>query len=229
MNDLFRTRMSLQGGNMAAALKTQSDKIMDATFTRGIEYRKCYIQDKDVTFPDQTLAGYKKAKAVFQGKEVYNPKKLNGFKPIDAKYQIHTYYSISGDQVDYYLQFRPLEHGRNPNVRVGSYIFIPNDLGIYELWLIVAKDDRPQFPQFYILKCNLLLKWEIGEKDWPSFEGRHVDVGSYVAWAVQRTQSSYNSGVWLDYDSSSVHLVTVYRNPSNCWKLLRAVLLQRGL
>lgn len=204
MNDLFRTRMSLQGGNMAAALKTQSDKIMDATFTRGIEYRKCYIQDKDVTFPDQTLAGYKKAKAVFQGKEVYNPKKLNGFKPIDAKYQIHTYYSISGDQVDYYLQFRPLEHGRNPNVRVGSYIFIPNDLGIYELWLIVAKDDRPQFPQFYILKCNLLLKWEIGEKDWPSFEGRHVDVGSYVAWAVQRTQSSYNSGVWLDYYVQSV-------------------------
>lgn len=204
MNDLFRTRMSLQGGNMSAALKTQSDKIMDATFTRSIEYRRCYIQNKDVIFPEQTLAGYKKAKAVFQGKEVYNPKKLSGFKPIDAKYQIHTYYSVSGDQVDYYLQFRPLEHGRNPNVRVGSYIFVPNDLGIYELWLIVAKDDRPQFPQFYILKCNLLLKWEIGEKDWPSFEGRHVDIGSYVGWAVQRTQSSYNSGVWMDYYAQSV-------------------------
>ena len=204
MYDLFNNRMKLQGHNVGEALKHQSDKIMDATFTNDVAYRKCFIQDKDVIFPEQTLAGYKKAKAVFNGKEVYNPQKLMGFEPIDAKYQIHSYVNISSDQVDYYLQFRPLEHGRNPNVRVGSYIFVPNDLGIYELWLIVARDDRPQFPQFYILKCNLLLKWEIGEKDWPSFEGRHVDVGSYVSWAVQRTQSSYNSGVWMDYYVQSV-------------------------
>lgn len=195
MYDLFNNRMKLQGHNVGEALKHQSDKVMDATFTNDVAYRKCYLQDKDVIFPEQTLAGYKKAKAVFNGKEVYNPKKLMGFEPIDAKYQIHSYVNISSDQVDYYLQFRPLEHGRNPNVRVGSYIFIPNDLGIYELWLIVARDDRPQFPQFYILKCNLLLKWEIEEKDWPLYEGKHVDVGTYFSWAVQRTQSSYNSGV----------------------------------
>lgn len=195
MYDLFKTRMALQGRNMGEALKKQSDMIMDASFTNDIAYRKCWIQDKDVIFPEQTLAGYKKAKAVFRGKETYDPKKLSGFRPIDCKYKVHSYYSISGDNVDYYLQFRPNEHGKNPNVRVGAYIFVPDDLGVYNLWLIVAKDDRPQFPLFYILKCNLLLKWMVEEKDWPLFEGRHVDVGSYFAWAVQRTQSSYNSGV----------------------------------
>ena len=199
MYDLFNNRMKLQGRNMGEVLKHQSDKIMDATFTNDVAYRKCYIQDKDVIFPEQTLAGYKKAKAVFQGTEKYNPQKIMGFEPIDAKYLVHAYYSISGDSVDYYLQFRPLEHGRNPNIRVGSFVFVPDDLGVYNLWLIVARDDRPQFPQFYILKCNLLLKWEVEEKDWPLYEGKHVDVGTYFSWAVQRTQSSYNSGVWMDY------------------------------
>ena len=169
MYDLFNNRMRLQGRNMGEVLKHQSDKIMDATFTNDVAYRKCYIQDKDVIFPEQTLASYKKAKAVFQGTEKYNPQKIMGFEPIDAKYLVHAYYSISGDSVDYYLQFRPLEHGRNPNVKVGSFVFVPDDLGVYNLWLIVARDDRPQFPQFYILKCNLLLKWEVEEKDWPLY------------------------------------------------------------
>lgn len=76
MYDLFNNRMKLQGRNVGEALKHQSDKIMDATFTNDVAYRKCYLQDKDVTFPEQTLAGYKKAKAVFNGKEVYNPQNL---------------------------------------------------------------------------------------------------------------------------------------------------------
>ena len=191
----FRMRMMMQGKNMGEGLKHQSDMIMNATFTRDPAYRKCYIQDVDTIFPEQTLAGYKKAKSVFAGTEKYNPRKLRGFKPIDAKYLIHTYTTINADAVDYFLQFRPLEHGKNPNIRVGAFVFIPDDLGEYNLWLIVARDDRPQFPQFYILKCNLLLKWFVDEKDRPMFEGKHVDVGSYVSWAVQRTQSSYNSGV----------------------------------
>lgn len=228
MYDLFKNRMMLQGSNMGEVLKRQSDKIMDATFTRDIAYRKCYIQDKGTIFPDQTLEGYVKAKAVFQGKERYSPMKLKGFKPIDCKYFVNKYYSISGDSVDYLLQFRPLEHGRNPNVRVGAFVFVPDDLGVYNLWLIVARDDRPQFPQFYILKCNLLLKWEIEEKDWPLFEGKHVDTGSYVAWAVQRTQSSYNSGVWTDYGNSPMYWQQYKDNLFNCWKFLRGYIPQHN-
>ena len=152
---------------------------------------------------------------MFRGKEAYDPRKLTGFRPIDCKYKVHSYYSISGDNVDYYLQFRPNEHGKNPNVCVGAYIFVPDDLGVYNLWLIVARDDRPQFPLFYILKCNLLLKWSVEEKDWPLFEGKHVDTGSYFSWAVQRTQSSYNS------NSYWVCLETSISYPLNCWQFLK--------
>lgn len=204
MFDDFRLRMMMQGKTMGEALKRQSDMIMDATFTRDPAFRVCYLQDAGTIFPEQNLSGYKKAKAVFQGKDKYNPKKLRGFHPIDCKYLINRKFQISGDAVDYYLQFRPLEHGKNPNVRVGAFVFIPDDLERYNLWLIVGRDDDPQFPKYNVLKCNLLLKWAIEEKDRSMFEGKHVDTGSIFSWAVQRTQSSYNSGVWMDYVSQSV-------------------------
>lgn len=204
MYDKFKGRMSRQGQYMGQVLKNQSDAIMDATFSRDPAYRVCYLQDNGTVFPEQTLDGYKKAKAVFSGKETYDVDDLRGFSKIECKYLVKSYYSIQGDAVDYYLQFRPNVHGSNPNIRIGSLVFVPDDLGVYNLWMIVARDDRPQFPQFYILRVNLLMKWYIGHNEIVKFEGNHVDVGSYVSWAVQRTQSSYNSGVWSDYSTTTV-------------------------
>lgn len=211
MFDQFRDRMMAQGGQMGKALKRQSDVIMDTTFTRDIAFRKCYLQDKDTIFPEQSAYGYRKAKSVYAGESEYNPSELNGFSPIDAKYLVKSYYSISGDTIDYYLQFRPNVHGTNPNIRVGAYVFIPDDLGIYNLWLIVARDDRPQFPQFYVLRCDFLAKWHISEQDAIRYEGVHVDTGTYFSWAVARIQSSYNSGVWTDY------LTTTVENQKKLW------------
>lgn len=204
MFDQFRGRMMLQGGRMGAALKRQSDVIMDVTFTRDIAYRKCYLQEISCSFPEQTLNGYIQARDVYMGKTEYDPEKLDGFKPIDAKYLVKSYYSIQGDTIDYYLQFRPNEHGKNVNIRVGAYVFIPDDLGVYNLWLIVARDDRPQFPQFYVLRCDFLAKWHISEEDRVHYEGVHVDIGTYFSWSIARIQSSYNSGVWTDYATTSV-------------------------
>ena len=199
MFDQFKNRMKRQGNYMGQVLKNQSDVIMDATFSRDPAYRVCYLQDKGTIFPEQTLSGYVKAKNVFAGNENYDVDELIGFSKVECKYLVKSYYSIQGDAVDYYLQFRPNVHGSNPNIRVGSFVFVPDDLGVYNLWLIVARDDRPQFPQFYILKVNILLKWHIGHDEIVKFEGHHVNVGSYYSWGVQRTQSSYNSGVWTDY------------------------------
>jgi len=204
MFDQYRNRVKSQGGQMGKALKHQSDVIMDATFHRDIAFRTCYLQDKDTIFPEQTIDGYRKAKSVYAGKSEYDPKRLKGFKPIDAKYLVKSYYSISGDTIDYYLQFRPNAHGKNLNIRVGAYVFIPDDLGVYNLWLIVARDDRPQFPQFYVLRCDFIAKWHISEKDRVNYEGAHVDTGTYFSWAVARIQSSYNSGIWTDYLTTSV-------------------------
>ena len=74
--------------------------------------------------------------------------------PVDAKYIVYTYYSISKDAVDYHLQFRPGIH-----YPIGTYIDIPDDVGIYNRWLIVGRSDEPQFVKYNILKCNWTFRW----------------------------------------------------------------------
>lgn len=112
---------------------------------------------------------------------------------MDAKFKIHTSRSISGDNEDYYLQLRP--HVRIP---IGSYVDIPDDEGKLQRWLVIEKDNRPQFPMYYVLKCNWALKWYVNEK-------------VYKCLGVLRTQNSYNSGLWQDY------LVESVENQNKIW------------
>lgn len=73
--------------------------------------------------------------------------------------------------------FRP--HVKIP---IGSYVDVPDDTGTLQRWLVIINDNQPQFPMYYILKCNWVLKWV--------YEGK-----VYKCECVQRTQSSYNSGL----------------------------------
>lgn len=102
-------------------------------------------------------------------------------KPIDAKYIVHTYYTISKDAVDYHLQFRPGVH-----YPIGTYIDVPDDIGEYHTWLIVARSDEPQFVKYNILKCNWTFRWMDGDI-------------VRECLGVLRSRNSYNSGLWLDY------------------------------
>lgn len=98
-------------------------------------------------------------------------------EPVDAKYITYTYYSLSGDSVDYHLQFRPGVH-----YSMGKYVDIPDDTGNYNRWLIVGRSDEPQFVKYNILKCNWTFKWIAGEV-------------IYECLGVLRQRSSYNSGL----------------------------------
>lgn len=104
---------------------------------------------------------------------------------MDAKFIIDTRRAISGDEEVYKLMFRP--HVKIP---VGSYVDIPDDAGVLQRWLVILDDHQPQFPMYYVLKCNWVLKW--------IYEGK-----VYKCECVQRTQSSYNSGLWTDYNFTS--------------------------
>ena len=96
---------------------------------------------------------------------------------MDAKFIIDTRRNISGDEEVYKLMFRP--HVKIP---IGSYVDVPDDTGTLQRWLVIINDNQPQFPMYYILKCNWILKWV--------YEGK-----VYKCECVQRTQSSYNSGL----------------------------------
>lgn len=115
---------------------------------------------------------------------------INGEK-VDAKYLVHAYTSLSsGDSVDYYLQLRPGVY-----YEPGTYVDIPNRDDEYERWMIVLQDDLPQFPLHYILKCNWTLKW--------IYDGK-----IYSCLGVHRSQLSYNSGLWTDFNFTTPENMT---------------------
>jgi len=118
-------------------------------------------------------------------------------KPVDAKYIVYTYYSISKDAVDYHLQFRPGVH-----YPIGKYVDVPDDTGKYNRWLIVGRSDEPQFVKYNILKCNWTFKWLINDTI-------HECLG------VLRKRNNYNAGLWINYLVQVPENQTLFIVPTN--------------
>ncbi len=166
---------------MLDAFKTRMDRL-------GKYQGNAYLQNADM-ITNETFMRDPAYREVFV---THTPSHIE-LQKMDAKLKIHTSRSISGDNEDYYLQLRP--HVRIP---IGSYVDIPDDEGKLQRWLVVEKDNRPQFPMYYVLKCNWTLKWYVNEK-------------VYKCLGVLRTQNSYNSGLWQDY------LVESVENQNKIW------------
>lgn len=168
MLDSYRLRMAALGGYEGEAKRRNAQKIMDAAWMRDPATKPVYVKFVNSGLP-----------VVDDDDEV-----------LYAKYNVKSYFSIQGDNVEYLLQFRLEDLNERRDIRVGSYVQIKNENGTPEWWLIVAADDRLQFRQFYILKCTWTFKWvsRIGGK-------RRI----YECLGCPRKQNSYNSGVWLDY------------------------------
>lgn len=180
-------------GTVGENLKSISDDLMDLTWDNDIQSKKCYIYD--YFHDDQKELSY--------GMTYENTTKT----PIDAKFIVSQYGSISQDQVEYHLQFRPrqklafeenddlyyfeTDYHRKFKVQfpIGLYVDLPNDMGVYEKWMIVQKNIGNQFIKYSILPCNYQLEWI--ERD------GHRKIKRKM-WAVLRLQSSYNAGTWVD-------------------------------
>ena len=104
------------------------------------------------------------------------------------------------------MQFRIDDIKHNSNIKVGSYVYMENEMGEWEWWMLLNFDDRPQFRQFTILKCLHVYKW-VSYKD--GYRVLHECLG------IPRSQNSYNSGVWLDYRTQTVENQTIMVLPIN--------------
>jgi len=175
-------------------LKSDSDKIMEATWDTDIQSKKAYIYDY---FHDD------------------QPEKVRGMTyenttktPIDVKFIVKNYQSVDKDQVEFYLQFRPSQKFDfkedddlyyfetdyrkvyKSDFPIGLYVDIPDSNGIYEKWLIVWKEYANQFQKFLILPCDYQLMW---------IEKRGQDKVKRKMWSVLRNQSSYTIGEYRDH------------------------------
>ena len=150
----YQHHLISKGATIGDIRRNQSNDIIDATFTGDTNYKRVRILTRD------------------------------GWKFEDAKYQYHSAQSMSKDQVDWFLQFRPGVH-----YPVGTYVIVPDDTTTIphtfdqekellakiqdgalpdgeqsQLWFIVGRNRAGSFVRYMILQCNWIFKWVYNKK-----------------------------------------------------------------
>lgn len=76
-----------------------------------------------------------------------------------AHFESKSIYNAGGEEPAYYLTFRPEDMRTRKDIKVGTYVSLPNVNGEIEYWLIVHVDDDNLRQKCQILKCNRKLRW----------------------------------------------------------------------
>jgi hypothetical protein len=76
-----------------------------------------------------------------------------------AHFESKSTYSAGGEEPTYYLTFRPEDMRTHKDIKVGTYVSLPNVNGDIEYWIIVHIDDDNLRQRCQILKCNRKLRW----------------------------------------------------------------------
>ena len=144
-------------------VKEQSDFLMEETWDNDPQSKVCYIYD--YAHDDSPKKN-----------EGMSYRRTTKFK-IDAKFIITKYSSITSDQVEYHLEFKPSQprHFQDDDdlyyyevdyaerykcdFPIGLYVDIPDDKNVYHRWLIVAKEIANSFVKFSVLPCDYKLCW----------------------------------------------------------------------
>ena len=161
MFETYKNRMSRRGSNMSEMLRMQSNMVVEQTWDRDPNFRQVYVVKVNSGLPEVTAT----------------------HELIDAKFNVKTYANITSDEPSYWMQFRHGAEKQYPDIGIGSYVYMENEDGEWNWWLLVHLDDRPMFRQYQVLETNYVFKWI-------------TDGKIYNCLGVQRIQQSYNSGSW---------------------------------
>ena len=137
MFDHYKSRMAHRGANMSEMLRMQSNMVIEQTWERDPNYRRVYVVKVSRGLPEVT----------------------DKHELIDVKFNVDTYQKAGADEPAYHLQFRHGAEKRNPDIGVGSYVYMADEDGEWKWWLITMLDERPQFRQYAINECNWKFGW----------------------------------------------------------------------
>lgn len=180
MFEAYKNRMTYKGKNMSEMLRMQSNMVIEQTWDRDPNFRQVYVVKVTHGLPEVTSA----------------------HKLIDVKFNVKTYANIASDEPSYWMQFRHGAEKQCPDIGIGSYVYMENEDGEWNWWLLVHQDDRPMFRQYQVLETNYIFKWI-------------TDGKIYNCLGVQRIQQSYNSGSWDGDRFTFVDNVTSCIMPTN--------------
>ena len=142
MFDHYKSRMAHRGANMSEMLRMQSNMVIEQTWDRDPNYRRVYVVKVRNGLPEVTYE----------------------HELIDVKFNVDTYQKVGSDEPAYHLQFRHGAEKRNPDIGVGSYVYMADEDGEWKWWMITGLDERPQFRQYLINECNWKFGWVVGGK-----------------------------------------------------------------
>ena len=180
MFEAYKNRMDYRGKNTSEILRMQSNMVIEQTWNNDPNARKVYVVKVDSGLPEITAE----------------------HELIDVKFNVKTYANITSDEPSYWMQFRHGAEKQYPDIGIGSYVYMENEDGEWQWWLLVHLDDRPMFRQYQVLETNYIFKWISDGK-------------IYNCLGVQRIQQSYNSGSWDGDRFTFVDNVTSAILPSN--------------
>lgn len=180
MYEEFRNRMSRYGSYMGETMRNQSNIVVDVIWMNSVAARRVQVKEINKGLPPEY-------KTVHDFEE-----------PLDAHFELKSGYSLTSGESPYYLTFRPGELVRHPEIKVGSYVSIPNVDNIPEWWMIVFIEDDNELKKLYIMKCNWKFKWVVDGKIYSHLgvlrngtSNREVDVNSYT------TTVNGNNVIWM--------------------------------
>lgn len=192
------------GSTIGRELKSMSDYVVDSTWGNDIGDQRAYLYNYATDNEPLLRSGMSHYDDVGCLKH-----------PVDVRFLISGYKSASKDDVEAHIIFKPEDwnsgavipswwgdpdvggvdyRGLDIDFPIGCFIDIQNDKGVYERWLIIYTDHANQFKKFGIVRCNYLLQWVTDKKN-----ARYIR----QSWCAERTQNSYNSGVY-QYDKFQV-------------------------
>jgi hypothetical protein len=180
MFEHYKSRMAHRGANMSEMLRMQSNMVIEQTWDRDPNYRRVYVVRVNSGLPVVT----------------------DKHELVDVKFNVETYQKLTSDEPAYLLQFRHGAEKRNPDIAIGSYVYMEDEDGEWKWWLLVALDERPAFRQYHILETNWTLKWVVDNK-------------IHTCLAVQRYQNSYSSGLQSGSRITGVDDMTAIWVPTN--------------
>ena len=180
MFEAYKNRMAYRGKNMSEMLRMQSNMVIEQTWDRDPNFRQVYVVKVNSGLPEITAK----------------------HELIDVKFNVKTYANITSDEPSYWMQFRHGAEKQNSDIDIGSYVYMENEDGEWQWWLLVHLDDRLMFRQYQVLETNYIFKW--------------INDGKiYNCLGVQRIQQSYNSGSWSGDRFDFVDNVTSCIMPTN--------------
>lgn len=210
--DLYKKTMQRFGTTIGQAHKNNSDLAMEMTWANDIQSKVCYIYDYAHDDQPDKCCGM-----TYEDTTKY---------AIDTKFIITQYGTLSKDQVEYHIQFRPsqpLFFGNTDELYyyeteyrqkygtmtfpISLYLDIPDDNGLYHKWIICSKEIGNQFIKYSVLPCNYRYQWIVQENN---------NRIKYQMWGVDRQQLNYSSGVWRNYNfemGNNVEKILLPLNP----------------